>query len=102
MLSTTLGGRSGRNSISQLPDDPRLANGLPGDTDNEMRNAFVKYCITIYRRKEWEGSTLSEYLADHFVTFITAHIASINNNNRCISHDLLPESKIYVKKGRRK
>lgn len=47
-MSPTSQGGSRSELIPVLADDQRFENGLPNDANDEIRNAFVKYCIANY------------------------------------------------------
>lgn len=74
--------------------------GLPPDADDTMRKRFVRYCVRLYKKMDWKGSTLSEYFAEDFSTFDASMFAQVSSTLRRDLPNTLREQEVYVRKTR--
>lgn len=73
--------------------------GLRPDAGDTMRECFVRYCVRLYNKMNWKGSTSSDYFAEGFLLFDTLMFARVSSASRYDLRDTLREQGVYVKKG---
>lgn len=85
--------------MSEHNESPPFAHGLPEGGSDSVRQQFAEHCLQLYRARNWDATSLSEYFAADFVGWTSAHFQALTVVTKRDIRDFLRASSVYARKG---